>query len=255
MNQIKAVLKILLALFIVALIVVSIVKMQNRKCSEIQVNLNYEGEHPPLNQESVIALLEQENIPIIGLELKDIPLEKISETLNKNNFIKETESIDFKGTTLTITILLKTLILHVYPEKGEQFFIDETGFLLPYSPLVKEKIMVANGAIKEQFTPETNVEKDSTQLHVLYEIASAIRKNPFCEAQFCQIYMDKDQEMELIPAIGQHIVKFGKGDRIEEKLSDIENIYTNVLAYKGMDQYKELDVRFQNRVIAKKEKY
>jgi cell division protein FtsQ len=252
MDKFKAVLKILLALFIIALIVVSIVKMQNRKCSDIQVTIKYNGEYPPLDQQSIISLLEQAKVPIIGFELKDVPLEKISDILEKNNFIKNIESVDFNGTKLVITVCLKTLLLHIYPEKGEQFFMDEDGGILPFSPLVKEKVMVANGAIKSQFISETDIEEDTTLRKTLYEVASAIRENPFCEAQFCQIYINKDQDIELIPMIGQLVVYFGKDDRIEEKLSNIENVYAQVLSYKGMDHYKELDVRFQNRVIAKK---
>jgi cell division protein FtsQ len=253
MNKLKAILKILLALLIMALIVISIVKMQNRKCSDIQVYINYDEKYPSVDSQQIISLLEKEKIPIIGFELKEIPLEKISETLEKNNFIKKVESIEFNGTTLVITVQLKTLLLHIYPEKGEQFFMDEDGFLLSFSPLIKERVMVANGAIREQFTSGVSMtEKETGQLKTLYEIALAIRKNPFCRAQFCQIYIHSDQNIELIPVIGQHIVKFGKGDRIEEKLLNIENTYTHALAYRGMDLYKELDLRFQNRVIAKK---
>ena len=253
MNKLKAVLKMLLVLLILALVVVSIVKMQNRKCSDIQVNISYDGKCPALNSQYILSLLEKEKVPIIGLELKEVPLEKISEALEKNNFIRKVESIDFKGTTLVVTVRLKTLLLHIYPERGEQFFMDDEGLLLPFSPLIKERVMVANGAIKEKFTVEASrVRKDSTQLETLYEIASAIRKNPFCHAQFCQIYVYPDQDIELIPVIGQHVVMFGKGDRIEEKLSNIENIYTHALSYRGIDSYKELDLRFQGRVVAKK---
>jgi len=234
-----------------ALVVVSIVKMQNRKCSDIQVNINYDGKYPTLDRQSISSLLEKEEIPIIGIELKKISLKKISEELKKNDFIKKVEKINFNGTKLAITVRLKTLLLHIYPEKGDQFFMDDEGGLLPFSPLVKEKVMIANGTIKRQFTSNTNVETDSTHLKTLYQVALAIRKNSFCSAQFCQIYINKNQEIELIPALGQHIVKIGKGDRIEEKLSDIESVYINALAYKEMDRYKELDVRFQNRVIAK----
>ena len=241
MNKFKAALRILFVLCIIALVVVSIVKMQNRKCSGIQVNINYDGEHPHLDEQSIITLLQQKNISILESELKDIPLEEISEVLENNNFIQKVENIDFKGTILMINVRLKTLVLHIYPEKGEQFFMDEDGLLLPFSSLIKEKIMVANGDIK----------KDTAQLKVLYNIASNIRKNQFCRAQFCQIYVNKNQDIELIPVIGQHTIYFGKEDRIEEKLSNIENVYTNALSYSGMDQYKELDVRFQNRVIAK----
>ena len=252
MKKLKMVLKIMLVLFIMVLIVISIVKMQNRKCSGIQVNINYDGKYPPLNQQSIISLLEREKLPIIGSELKEVPLQKISEVLEKNNFIRKVESIDFKGTTLAITVRLKTLLLHIYPERGEQFFMDDEGGLLPFSSLIKEKIMITNGAIKNRFTSDVDIEKDTTGLKTLYEIASAIRENPFYRAQFCQIYVNKDREIELIPVIGQHVIRFGEGDRIEEKLSYLKAVYTNALTYKGMDKYKEIDVRFQNKVIAKK---
>ena len=56
----------------------------------------------------------------------------------------------------------------------------------------------------------------------------------------------------LIPTVGRHKVIFGTDKNMEEKLFNLQQTYQQGLAYMGMDQYATLDVRYKNRVIAKK---
>lgn len=252
MKKLKAILRILIALSIVAVVVIAIIKMRSRACEKIEVKFHYNGEFLPLDETGVTSMLEDAEIPIIGEELKNIPLHQVSNVLKTNPFVKEIEKMYFTGTSLVISILLKTPLLHIYPLTGEQYFMDEDGMLLPYSPNIKENLMVANGQITEQYNSSYRLNEGKRILRSLYLIAKTIHADPFYNAQFRQMYVNDNLEIELIPTVGNHIVLFGNEERISDKLFILQKTYTDALAYTGMDQYKQLDVRFRNRVIAQK---
>ena len=85
-----------------------------------------------------------------------------------------------------------------------------------------------------------------------YNIAHAIQQNEFAKVQFRQIYINENQEIELIPSVGRLTVLFGDDTDAAEKLVHLREVYRNGLIYTNINQYTQLDVRFKNRVIAKK---
>ena len=76
--------------------------------------------------------------------------------------------------------------------------------------------------------------------------------NDFYRAQFRQFYVQNNNEVVLVPTVGRHKILFGTDKNMEEKLFNLQQTYQQGLAYMGMDQYATLDVRYKNRVIAKK---
>jgi cell division protein FtsQ len=55
---------------------------------------------------------------------------------------------------------------------------------------------------------------------------------------------------ELIPVIGDHIIKLGKGENVEEKLNRLFVFYKQVLGKVGFNKYAALDVQYDGQVVA-----
>ena len=75
---------------------------------------------------------------------------------------------------------------------------------------------------------------------------------PFFNENFKQIYVNEQRVIELVPINGSLTILFGDEVDAEEKFFKIKEIYTNVLPYSADKKYSLIDVRFKNRVIAKK---
>lgn len=241
-----------MTLCIIAVVIVAIVKMQSRKCSNILVEILYDGENPYLEEEDITELLDHAGISILGEKLKDIAEEEIGSIIKTNPHIKEIESISYAGTNMIIKLRLHRLLLHIYPNSGEQYFMDDEGVLVPYHPKIKEKLLIANGNIPDWSRAKGNADVQPKMIEMLYQIGSHIERNSFHSAQFKQIYINDNQEIELIPTLGNHIVLFGDVTSMEEKFLFLHKMYTEALFYSDRDPYKQLDVRFKNRIIAKK---
>ena len=197
-------------------------------------------------------MIETTPIQTIGVPMKDIDLEQIAGLLQQNPYIKTVNEVRFSSTKLRIVVTLKNILLHVYTQNGQQYFVDEDGYMLPSSLAVKENVPIVNGKINDAFVNGKNVKDSQSNLHRVFKIASYMHDNEFYRAQFRQLYVQKNNEVVLVPTVGRHKILFGTDKNMEEKLFNLQQTYQQGLAYMGMDQYATLDVRYKNRVIAKK---
>jgi cell division protein FtsQ len=82
------------------------------------------------------------------------------------------------------------------------------------------------------------------------ELTTFISKDPFWNAQVAQIDIVGDKNFELIPTIGNHIIRIGSADALEEKLHRLFVFYKNVLSKTGFDHYSVIDVQYKDQVVA-----
>lgn len=243
---------VVLCLAVVTGIVFAAVNMPKRPCSGYDLTVRYDGEYPTLNKEDLLRMIDEKHIKAIGIPLKDVDLKQITSILQANPYIKTVDEVRFSSTKLRIVVSLKNILLHVYTQDGSQYFVDEDGFMLPFSMSVKENVTIANGKITDSFASGKNVTTYPGNLHRVFNIASYMHDDDFYNAQFRQIYVMNNNEVILVPTVGRHKILFGTDKNMEEKLFNLQQTYRQGLAYVGMDQYESLDVRYKNRVIAKK---
>ncbi|MBO4654742.1 MAG: hypothetical protein J5644_04275 [Bacteroidales bacterium] len=252
MRIFRFVLAVILCFAVLAGIVFAAVNMPKRPCSGYDLLVNYDGEYPAVSDADIRQMIEDNQIEIVGVPLKDIDLEQIAQQLEQNPYIKTVNEVRFSSTKLRIVVTLKNILLHVYTQDGNQYFVDEEGFMLPFSLVVQENVPVANGKITDAFVNGRNVQESPTNLHRVFRIASYMNSNDFYRAQFRQLFVTTSNEVILVPTVGRHKILFGTDKNMEEKLFNLQQTYQQGLAYLGMDQYASLDLRYKNRVIAKK---
>lgn len=252
MKIFRLVTAIILCLAVLAGIVFAAVNMPKRPCSGYELVVNYDGEYPAVKETDIQQMIEDNHIETIGVPMKDVDLEQIAQHLQENPYIEKVNEVRFSSTRLRIAVTLKKILLHIYAQDGSQYFVDENGFMLPFSMAVTENVPVANGKIPDTFVPGRNVKDSNSNLHRAFRIAAYMNNDDFYRAQFRQLYVTNTNEVILIPTIGRHKIIFGTDKDMEEKLFNLKQAYQQGLAYMGMDQYATLDVRYKNRVIAKK---
>lgn len=252
MKIFRFIVAVLLCAAIVVGIVLAAIQMPKRPCSGYDFKVQYAGEYPAICDSDICKLIAQNNIPTVGVPLKDVELEKIADLLEQNPYVESVDEVRFSSTKLKIQVTLKNILLHVYAQDGSQYFVDEKGNLLPFSMSVKENVMVANGKIAETFARGKNIASGKGNLTRVYKIATCLNDDEFYRAQFRQLYVDAHNEVTLVPTVGRHIVVFGTEANAQEKLFNLQQTYQKGLVYMGMDAYSTLDLRYKNRVIAKK---
>jgi len=96
--------------------------------------------------------------------------------------------------------------------------------------------------------------KDSALLNDVQKTASFILNDSFWMAQTEQIDITPERTFEMIPTIGNHTVKLGKGDDIDKKFHRLLIFYQQVLSKTSFDKYNTVDVQYAGQVIGSKSK-
>jgi hypothetical protein len=252
MTHIKTILRISLVLCIIICAVIAIVKMQNRSCSGVQVVIDYKGENEILTEADFIQLLIQNQIKTNGEKLKEIKLESIKKVLSNEIYVQKINKIYFSGTKLVLDLTLREILLHVFPSNGNPYFIDDEGYMIPFSSKIQEKLIIVNGNITHNYIEKKLITEKKSSLNSIYQIAKLLQKDPFYFNNFKQIFVNKEQVIELVPNDGSLTILFGDENEAEEKLIKLKEIYNSVLPFSANKKYSLIDVRFKNRVIAKK---
>jgi len=76
----------------------------------------------------------------------------------------------------------------------------------------------------------------------------------FWMSQTEQIDIAKDRSFEMVPTVGNHIIKLGDGSDIDKKFRRLFIFYQQVMSKAGFNRYNFVDVRYDGQVIGTKDK-
>jgi hypothetical protein len=254
MKIIKLIASFLFIFGILALIVWSGIEAKKQTCTIASIVIHATKNSELINKSDVLNILKQNKMEWEGKKIEEIEQPVITKILEKENYIKSVDNVHFSGSKLQIEVSLYDILLVVAPQSGEKFLLDVNGIYLPYSPKTGSDVIVATGNIPRFTNTNSNVTFENKELYDLYTMALLIKNDPFYEDLFHKLYIDNKQEITIFPKDGELPVLFGNMQDAENKLKTLKYMYKEVLPYMNADKYAQLDVRFKNRIIAKKTK-
>jgi len=254
MKIIKFLASLLLTLGIIVLVVWSVMKAKEQKCTDAFVTIQTQKEMQLLSESDILNILKRNHVEWKGKALKEIDLTNIHKILAGENYIKSVDKVHILGTKLQIEITLYDILLEIKTATGDKFLLDMNGIYLPYSPKVENDVIFASGNIPNTFKNKETVTLENTELYELFTVASLIHADPFYNALFKKMYVNEKQEIILTPSVGNTPVLFGTMQDAEHKLKVLKRMYEDVMPYTPEDKFAQLDVRFKNRIVATKTK-
>lgn len=251
MSRIKLVFKIIVVVCILVLVIFVIFKRQNESCTGIRIAIEYSGNKKIVDEKEVLSLLEENKIKIIGIKMKELQLNEVQQLLSSHPYVKKCK-LSRSSSQLVINLQLRQLLMQLFPQKGNTYFMDWDGNKLPFSSKVTEKLIIANGHIPEYNSDTNQIHKQPQLIQDLHTIAKIMVEDTLCQSLYSQLYVNENKEIEMIHKEGKINVLVGNSSNIDEKVFKIKEFNFSVLPTTGEDRYKMIDVRFQNRIIAKK---
>lgn len=155
--------------------------------------------------------------------------------------VKNAEVFVNNQNIVKINIYERTPILRIIPDNGESYYIDDEGLRMPLSNRFKAYLPIASGSIKESFA-----------LNELYTIAQFLRKDIFWNAQIEQIVVQPNEELILIPRVGDQQIILGKTDGFREKLDKLMAFYQKGQNETGWNKYSVINLKYDKQVVCTK---
>ena len=188
-----------------------------------------------------------------GRKISEINLRQLEQLLKDNVWIRNAEMWIDNQNVLRVSVNERSPIARIFTTLGNSFYIDSSGFRMPLSDKMSVRVPV--------FTdfPEKKIytAKDSLLLNDVKKMAGFILNDPFWMSQVAQIDINADGNpmamgFEMIPVVGNHLVKLGNGNDIGKKFNRLMTFYKEVLSKTGFDVYSTVDVQYAGQVVGTK---
>ncbi len=195
-----------------------------------------------LRENDIRAMMKQAGFSPKGKRIDAFDTHVLSQHLEQNKLIRQARCYHTPDSILRIDIYQRHPIMRIQTERGHNYYIDHDGELMPmHANAPALKLPLATGNIHEQLARTR-----------LYEFALFLQKNRFWRSNIVQIHVTQKEEVELIPRVGDHIIKLGTFDNYEKKLDNLLTFYKKVLNKKGWNAYRSISLKFDGQVIGEK---
>lgn len=193
-------------------------------------------------------ILKTGNGKIKGQAIDAINLNKMEKELGGSVWVSRAETYFDNQDILHVAVTEKEPIARIFSTDGNSFYIDSAASRLPLSDKLSARVPVFTGYINGSKWNK----KDSLLMKEIKQLASYIQRDEFWMAQIAQVDVAADGTMEMIPVVGNHLIKFGNGNNIAEKFRRLLIFYQQVLSKTGFDKYKVIDVQYQGQIVVSK---
>lgn len=197
-----------------------------------------------LNQEEILDILDS--------NLREVPFQKTTAEilLEENPYIKNAEVYTSLDQTLNIKIVQREPIARVINQKGHHFYLDEEGNKFKCLGGTSARVVVVNGFITEKQIPSDSFKTQT--IKEVYQVCRAINKDLFWKQFTEQLYVDKYDDIILIPKVGNFTIVLGNSSSLAVKLKHLRKFIETALPKVGWDKYKQISVKYKGQIVATK---
>jgi cell division protein FtsQ len=237
----------ILASGVVVLLVAAMSKKNTERIRGVEIKISGIQNNYFIDKSEVLKILEKVN----GKKLEKVAANSLNLTamesqLLKNDWIKKAELFFDNNKVLQVKITEREPIARIFTISGASFYIDSSLSRLPLSDKFSARLPVFTS-----FPTEVRVlkKRDSVLLAEVKTLSEYINSHPFWMAQIDQIDISSQGDFEMIPKLGNQLIRFGDASNYEQKFNKLLAFYQQVETHIGWNKYAVLDIRFKNQVV------
>ncbi|MEO6905031.1 MAG: hypothetical protein ABI148_01610 [Ginsengibacter sp.] len=231
----------------VVLLVAAMSKKNNEKISGVEIHISGVQNNYFIDKNDVLEILQKVNgKDLQKATISSLDLTKMENRLQKDQWVKKAEMFFDNNNLLQIKITEREPVARIFTISGASFYIDSSLTRLPLSDKFSARLPVFTS-----FPTEVRIlkKRDSFLLHEIKVLSEYISSQPFWMAQIDQIDITPAAGFELIPKLGNQVIRFGNIIDYEEKFNKLLGFYKQVQTRVGWNKYSILDLQFKNQVI------
>ncbi len=251
------------AIFTFLVLSMSFVKNEEYKqrCTKLKIEVIDSTKYLFIDKNEIKQLVNDSNISIIGYPISEINTLKIENILKKHSSIKDVRTYCSLKGSIGVEITQRKPILRIINYSGESYYIDKDGVMMRLSDIYTARVIVINGHINEPFEARHNInlkEDDNNNiirgkvLKDVFNLVLYINNDKLWRSQFQQIYVNTDNEYELIPIVGTQKIMLGKINNYKTKLRNLKAFYKKGIEKRGWNTYSEINLKYENQIVCTK---
>ena len=193
-----------------------------------------------------------------GRAIVDVDLHRISNILKANPFIADADVLADISGKVRVEVMLRRPVMRLENLQGNDYYIDEDGWLIPVNPGHPVRVVIASGYLRDKIpvSADGKVQVSSLAkgsiLPALYRMAMIIDHSDFLKKLIAQVWVGNNEDIVLSPVIGDYKIRFGKPADLQEKFDKLETFLREGAGNTGWIDYRSVDLRYDNQIICSK---
>jgi cell division protein FtsQ len=229
----------------------------SKTCKKIEITITDSSDYHFVTKRDIQNTIISNNGNIIGKPVKEIKMDEIESTMRKYRELKTAEVFMSIDGTLHIIGDQRTPIMRVMANNGGDYYVDDEGVVILRRNLYTPRLHIVGGNINISQAMLNGVSVIDTSiknsiLKDIFYLVKYINRDDFWSAQIDQIFVDSNDEIDLIPRVGNHTIHLGSTENIEEKLRNLEVFYDKVLPDVGWNKYSSINLAFRDQIVCKR---
>lgn len=205
-------------------------------CRGVRVAVKNTDVNVFVDEEDVMKAIKKGYGDIMDKSILAVNKDSLERVLVKNPMIKSAQVYYSLDGYFHVEITQRKPVLRVM--SGDGYYVDEDGKVMPLSGKYTSRVVVATGNISRKFA-----------CNGLYPFVMAYRNDEFWDALIEQIVVMKDNEVVLIPKVGNFRIVVGTLEGVERKMENLRLFLQEGIGLKGWNVYKEINLKFDNQVV------
>ncbi len=254
-----------MSLFVIVLLIVLIVCSNiyagKINVSKVNIKVSYGVSDTIVLATNINESLKNEFGDFLKKQRKDIDQKKIESFLMQNPYIEQAQVYQTLKGVLNIEIKQREPIVRIYTLRNKEYYIDKLGKVILIDDNQLTDVVVASGNVDVN---NPNLDKNLDTIDIenkkgfdktlsnIYYIAQKLASDSILNYQIDQIYVPAKGNYELIPKIGNYIIRIGENKDLEEELIKLRYLYKEAFSRNGWDNYSFVDLRFRHQVVCTK---
>lgn len=221
-------------------------RQQEHLCEEVVVNIKGSGEKFYVEKQDILNQLQKANNgSLIQEPITSFDLTRLESALMTNPWIHEAEMYFDSRDVLHVVVTEREPIARVFTTAGSSYYMDSAGKRMP----LMDKVSIRLPVVTNMIAAKRWNSKDSVLVKGLSTLLQFINADPFWTSQITQIDVRPNGSFEMFPLVGNHVIRIGEVENLEEKFHNLFLFYRQVLNKTGFDVYKMIDVQYKGQVI------
>ncbi len=226
-------------------------------CSRIRITIADSSRYHFVTKRDIQNTIFSVNGNFLGKPVGDFSVSDIEATMNRYRELKTAEAYLSIDGTLHVYADQRTPIMRVMANNGGDYYVDADGVVVRRRNLYTPRLHIVGGNINISQAMLNGVSVLDTSiknsiLKDIYYLVKYINRDDFWSAQIDQIFVDNNDEIDLIPRVGNHVVHLGTAENYDGKLSILEAFYNKVLPEVGWNKYSVINLAYRDQIVCRR---
>lgn len=228
-----------------------------KKCSRIEITIVDSADYHFVTKRDILNTVVKRNGNMVGKMVRDIDIGAIEETMSGYRELKTAEVFISIDGVLHIVGDQRTPVMRVMPSNGGDYYVDDEGVVIRrrnlYTPrlhIVGGNVNISQAMLDGISVLDTSI-KNSVMKDIFY-LVGHISKDDFWSAQIDQIFVDRHDEIDLIPRVGNHVIHLGSPEGFQDKLRYLKVFYDKVLPEVGWNRYSSISLAYKDQIVCRR---